>query len=788
MTKCQKLTSVLLAVLLMLTCSGCLTKLPEEPEENPPGRYVESSMGNPGGSMPFACGEIDGELYAITSTGLYQSRYSGAAWSAAWTDSPILHKAQNEWTITAGCFTPDGTIIVCESIWGEPDENGQAFAEDIAFTEISSDGSERSIDITLPEDDMDIDGADPFADSITNASEMLVAPDGSLLIRTNNGSLHRFDRESGELLLTYSSDFHNGIETFAIVGDTLVTIGGMKGSALYEYKTGELLDNDMALNEFVTGLDEEGKPIQRQNEYGMNVMGSRGRLFTYPEDQDEYLYISSTNGIYRHKLMGNIIQQLVSGELCSLFNPSCSVKHVCKTSDGRFIAACLSTGISGAGPGVLQYVYDPDLPFFPDVILKVYALWDDQSLQEAIAVYQKEHPDVYLVYEVGMNFGAGITLDDALRNLNADIMNDEAPDIFLLNDYMPLDSYFEKGLLMDLTEFRDELVSEEKLFENILNSYQRDDGIFALTTNFEMPLMFAQEDVIANSTDLESLVDEIVRLREENPHPEQDSITGIMHPHTMLRVLFFTCAPKLQREDGSVDREALTEFLRQGKRAWDAEQLGRGYDPDRFEFEINVNPGFFGAGVRDGSCLMTLTTVDSGDTSFASMIATKNNFDGYDYKLMPGMSEKVFIPARPVGISASTEQPEVAKDFLKTLFSVTTQSSDMAYIGLPVNREALNEQLNHSYSIGQGPVTMYTPEGESVDVIPYIALPRVVGKDYERLFEMIDSLETPVIPPDVLSQNVYNEYGPAYLHGEMTLEDAVESIIAQVDLYLAEQQ
>lgn len=773
----KSFASIILAAALALSCTGCMTKLPEEPEENPPGRYVESNLGRPGDGFPLAVGIVDGQLRVLGSTGLYESRYSGAAWGRMLDSSPTLSDAWQSWSIMSGCFTPEGGVIVCVAQWGETNAEGNAFAEGYSYVEVDSEGSDRVIDITLPDED-DVSGPSEIA-ALPVASNMAVAPDGNILIRSTGGSLHRFHRETGELLHTYSCGSSLGFSAFAVVGDTLVTITS-EGSALYSYETGELLDNDMVLNQFITGLDEDGDPIKRQDEYGAKTLGGGGVLFTCPEEED-YLYILGHNGIYRHMLGGSVIQQLVNGELCSLMNPVFSAAQAIKTGDNEFYVACQTVGGS-EGPGLLQYVYDPDIPYFPEIVLTVYSLHEDYDLQQAIAEYRQEHEDVYLIYEVGTNFGAGMTVDDAIRNLNADIMNGEGPDILLLND-VPMDSYIDKGVLMDLTDMKEELLEEEDLFENILTAYERDGGICALPTHFGVPLMYAPGDVLENAGSLSELADEIVRLRFENPAAEQDCIIGSIFPGVLIDQLYPVCAPAWEREDGSIDRELLTEFLRQAKRAWDAEDRGR--DHEKQSFVVNVSGSTFGAGVLDGSCLLALANLDDGQ-GLAMMATMSEDFPDYSYKLLPGQAENVFLPIRSVGILSDTGHPDVARDFVKGLFSQSSQRKSMNS-GLMVNREAFRATMKEYGNYGFGPMTTYTDEGEPVEVIPFIRFHSVPAGEIKRMEGIIDGLDTPLLCPEELMRAV-SVHGGEYLEGSATLEEAVDSIMSQVSLYLAEKQ
>ena len=63
-------------------------------------------------------------------------------------------------------------------------------------------------------------------------------------------------------------------------------------------------------------------------------------------------------------------------------------------------------------------------------------------LRQAISVYQKQNPDVYVDLEIGMSGEDSVTASDALRTLNTDIMAGKGPDILIL-DGMPVDEIFD---------------------------------------------------------------------------------------------------------------------------------------------------------------------------------------------------------------------------------------------------------------------------------------------------------------------------------------------------------
>ena len=71
-----------------------------------------------------------------------------------------------------------------------------------------------------------------------------------------------------------------------------------------------------------------------------------------------------------------------------------------------------------------------------------------------------------------------MTRDDALKNLNTKIMAGEGPDVLVL-DNMPIESYINKGLLLDLSTFAGELNGNGNLFQNVVEAVKTDDKLYA---------------------------------------------------------------------------------------------------------------------------------------------------------------------------------------------------------------------------------------------------------------------------------------------------------------------
>ena len=116
-------------------------------------------------------------------------------------------------------------------------------------------------------------------------------------------------------------------------------------------------------------------------------------------------------------------------------------------SDAEFYVACAKeTGENT----LVKLSYDPDVAATPQQELTVYSLEEDAGMRRLIARFQKQNPDIYVNYQIGLSGEDGVTASDALRMLNTEILAGDGPDVLML-DGISVDTYTEKGLLMDLT-------------------------------------------------------------------------------------------------------------------------------------------------------------------------------------------------------------------------------------------------------------------------------------------------------------------------------------------------
>ena len=563
-------------------------------------------------------------------------------------------------------------------------------------------------------------------------------------------------------------------------GNLLIMDGSTYNAPLlYDIEKGEYVE-DEALESFVKEDYKGGNKFNTDNGYEM--------LF-FPGEKD-ILYIAGEKGLHRHVIGGSAMEQVIDGNLSTFGNPAHRILSVVLLENNEFLALFDDSRL-------IRFTYDPDMPTVPNERLKVYSLKENSTVQQAISLYQMANPEVLVQYEVGMGQDNSITREDALKSLNTKIMAGEGPDVLIL-DSMPIASYIEKGLLADMTSMLTGLNGEEELFGNIVNAMKMGNGIYTMPCEIEIPVISAKEKYLSGMKDLKGIADTTEMLRKENP---EKNLISICSERGVLRFFGMVCVPAWTGADGSLNKEAVTEFLTQAKRIYDAQMDGL---PDKitdsykrgneswmqYAGETREDSIYFRGGTNAleyvGGREQFLKGTVNGLWSYCDLISANKvaGFEDCEWSVMNGQSSNVFCAKTLLGINAASPYTAQAEDFIKLCFGRENQIN--LFYGLPVNKAALAEIcIANPADIGEngeyGYIGSSNEDGEYLEYVSYWPDESQV----ERLRKCVETADTAYIE-DVVIESVVYEEGVIYLQGSESLEEAVDNIYKKVAIYMAE--
>lgn len=285
-------------------------------------------------------------------------------------------------------------------------------------------------------------------------------------------------------------------------------------------------------------------------------------------------------------------------------------------------------------------------------------------------------------------------------------------------------------------------------------------------------------------------------LRKNNPGKD---LIEIYSPGGIMRFFARTCAPSWKTQEGTFHKEAVAGFLSASKRIYDAQMeglpdqliqryerwneetikyTGKGREEaDSFKKYMDV-AGFVGG--RSAVLLGTLT----GAFEYSEMISALKveGFENIRMRPLSGLDGQVFLAGTLVGINASSRHVQQAEELLAVLLGEEIRVAG----AWPVNRAAFEESLlpdMRYYEEGKPYMTTGGSDEDGNMVSLSVYWMDEAQKDVLRGW--MEKADIPYVPEPVLEETVFEE-GEAYLRGERSLADVMESIERKVEVYMAE--
>lgn len=708
---------------------------------------------------PYLGRREDGKLVlADKNLGCYISEDQGESWEAA--GCPWSELLENQY-ISDIALSPDGAMaLVCNVYEEEEPEESDIQLEESRYYYIDSEGTITEIPFQGGEDEAII--------------KFAFDRQGRLYGCGLDSRVYRFDREAGTAKKLF--EMEGIVNSVCFTGRYMVALTSRNEIILYDLEKEMPVEDDSLLQDFMTeNLGSAGAKA----EWGYDVIAT-------PGEGEDIVYLAFRGGLYRHVIGGTVMEQIIDGGVTAFGDPSAELFAMEMLPDNAFI-------VLYTGRRIYKYTYDPNVPTVPEQQLDVYSLTENDSLRQAVSLFQKEHQDVYVRYEIGMSGSDSITKEDAIRNLNTKILAGEGPDIMLL-DGLPQASYKDKGVLADVSGIVEGMTGEEALFPNIVDACREDGKIVALPIRVQVPMAAGKAEYVEKIEDLESLADAVEQIREETP---EGPVLGLSSAGELLRVLSLCSSGAWTDGAGAVDEEALTEFLTAAKRIWQAEISGlEEEDLERDEsYNLTWNAGMEYAMVSKHAVsigmkeqLLAVGRMYKVDFDYDVLTSVAGQEEDFGFGFWNGQVKDGLIPDGMAGILANSAEDELAAAFYRSLFGRKLQDMDLAG-GLPVNMASFDTFAVNPYvdpegfmeENAAGALVVSNDKGDRYRV----DLLWPDGEDFGKLKEAVSGRNV-INRGDATIEEAVFEVGEEVLESDMTPQEAVQEIVKRSAIYLAE--
>lgn len=591
---------------------------------------------------------------------------------------------------------------------------------------------------------------------------------GDALLYTHGGA-SVVDAQTGEVIRTITE---NDVDSMGNCGSEALVLTGTELQR-YDYTTGEPLQRDEALDDALYAD-------------GANYMSvtSLGAPIVMTEDEEGRLYYVTQNGIFSHVMEGSVVEQVVDGKLCTLADPSTNFLGLAVLNQSFYVLATVSSGDAQ----LLKYEYDADVPSTPGQELTIYSLRENDAIRQMAVLFQKQNPDVYVNYEVGMSGEDGVTSSDALRTLNTDILAGNGPDILIL-DEMSVDTYESQGLLMDLSDVAAEIAESDGLLENVAEAYRTEEGTLpAIPMRFGLMLA-------AGDPELTGMIDGFDGLEALASQPDAMDAYDIVN---LGEILYKNGAGSWKNDDNTINQEKLAEYVKGVKRVSDAyrenasesakedlEMYADGLYSSWSEMEAyGVEGDDLAMGIMDlatGKCRAKIGTLTS-IIDYSGLVTANKATGACEESLLGVQQSNVFEPYCIFGVLNTSENTETACSFVKYMLSEEGESQSQAR-GFAVNKKALESTLyTCAWAEGGGyVVSANDSEGNYVE-LTYVW---PTTEESDALYGLMQQADTCSNVERVQHDVVIEELNRC-LDGEISEDEAVNSIMQKLNLYLAE--
>ena len=623
--------------------------------------------------------------------------------------------------------------------------------EDAANMElVARDGSIQKVKLELPEYKKESDGTGDSGNFITSA----VYAGEKLLVTDLNWDVYEVNQETGKMTL-FSKSLTENVNRLLPIGThfAMMTDSGMQFA---DADSGEIIKTDAVLQK---AMEKENEDL---GDYATGIVMTAGA-------SDEELYYMNHEGLFYHKSGGSTIEQLIDGSLASVSDQNMAFHALFKIDDKNFLLFAVNAGKER----FFSYSYDETVSAVPEKQLTVYALEDSNVLQQIITAYQAKYPDVMVKKTIGMSGEDGVTAADAIKTLNTQMLAGNGPDVLVL-DGLPVDSYIEKGALEDISSYVNNADEKEGLFTNITKTYASGDALYQVPIRFYCSIVEGNSDLIANSSDLQTLETYVQKLNSEG----EGKIIRAWGPETLLYSFYCVDSASWKTAEG-IDMDRLKQYLQTVKTLYDAD----GYsEADRISDEAarNIMDGqlysLWAQSAMDQLISMSqmafgsLTDVTSVQQLYAAEKTQKGTF-----VLLDQNAGKSFVPYVSLGLAKSAAENKNAQAFIN--LALSEEGQKQMNEGFSINRVALTQECENSsdYYIGSS----YGDKSVTLDI------KKISKKQKEELIALLESLDTPAWTDRVVEDLVLSE-GKKYLQGKQSLEDTVSAIAGKVQLYDAE--
>lgn len=779
----SRLCAALLAAVMCMGLFGCGSL----EEEIPMGRYADREVKLPSGTFTYmrACPDGSYYLYGLDTNLTYvdaQGESREKNWS--WETNANIHVKYEVGVADNGAavfaYTPKFWVDQeLEALWLSGDNR-------YLYCYVDEAGKNHALE--------------PHGEGYqkgTNLNTLVFSQKGELYAASAN-QMYRINVENGEADSLFATS--GQVESIVFAADDVMLAADREKAYFYDLTAGKLLDGNSVLDEFIKSHSSGGLVM---------TLADRDRQADTAEDAAEaeldgaggtqILYLACRTGVYRYIWGGSIIEQIADGQMTALGDTQREPLALQALDNGEF-------RLLFSGNYMTEMYYDETLPARPSKELAVYSLEEIGWIRYAGQLFQKEHPDVLVRYETGMDGDNAVSKEDALKNLNTRLLAGDVPDVIVM-DQMDMEQYADKGVLRELDGILQPYLDDGILYRNIVEGMRMTgtEKIYGVPMMVYLPLWLSEEMYLEGEDSLDDIVAGVELARQKHP---EGPVLYTPYPKDVLLQTIPVCLPAWTKEDGSLDGEKLTAYYEAVKKLWELDSAGfdeagreawqknnmEYYEPADmdmadigFNYQYNAQQNFGETWLQLGF-LMTpqvgMTGIHVEKANMAADWQQKELDDEVTYGAYTGQADNVYWARMIVGLCEQAKEPELAEEFFETLLSDEMMRKwwldrPRNHSGLTIRKDSLSDILDiNNIEFGQ---TMGFKDPTGINYPDFWP----TEEEKQWLYQMMEDADCCYRSGTMLEECAM-ETGIRVLNGELTPEEGAKEVERKMAIAMEE--
>ncbi len=395
----------------------------------------------------------------------------------------------------------------------------------------------------------------------------------------------------------------------------------------------------------------------------------------------------------------------------------------------------------------------------------MYAIDSDVKIREQINKFNKENSEYKVELTVFNDNGADLIT--ARTRLNNEIIAGNIPDILLLDQFIPVESYISKGLFADIYPFMDNDgdIDREDILPNVLKAFERDGKLYEAVPDFYVETIVGKTEIVGEEQNWD--IDEFLEFCENNAEGPVKVFGTLYSGKSIISQLTYSGYGNFVDNASGKCHFDSEEFI---KLLEFCKELPAESDNDYGEKYQNR--------FRSGDALLDFGVM----FNFRSLREYEEWYFGgkVTAKGFPLSGGGPVISASEIfAITSGAKEPQGAWEFLKTFYSEEYQDSfaDIHSYSFPVRVSSLEKQAE--CFLNSNSVVSMTIGGNSYEIGAN------TEEDNARIMDIITSANKAAAYDPNIDAIVSEEAG-AFFAGGRSAEETAEIIQNRVSTYLAE--